>query len=295
MKRLLIALLASSIAFTGCSQIQTTNSGAVGVQRKQYAFLSAKQVDGMAAQSYVSTLKDAEKKKALNPNPQQTERVRAIAKRLIAQTGTFRLDALDWKWEVNVQDSKEVNAYCMPGGKIMVYTGLIEKLNATDDELAAVMGHEIAHALREHGRERMSEAYAEQVGLLGLAVLLGTNESTKKNAGAYVQAASVATAVALTLPHSREHEREADRIGLELSARAGYDPAAAISLWQKMAKEGGQKPPEFLSTHPADESRIADMQRLLPVVTPLYEEAKAKKTEIPNQHHTRALSALVSY
>lgn len=277
MKKLLISLIAAVTLVTGCTPIQTTKSGAVGVQRKQYAFLSAKQVDGMAAQSYVSTLKDAEKKKALNPNPQQTERVRAIANRLIAQTATFRPDALNWKWEINVQDSKDVNAYCMPGGKIMVYTGLIEKLNATDDELAAVMGHEIAHALREHGRERMSEAYAQQAGLLGLAVLLGTNDSTKKNAGAYVQAAAMASAIAITLPHGREHERESDRIGLELSARAGYDPAAAISLWQKMSKESGPKPPEFLSTHPADESRIADMRRLLPTVTPLYEEAKAKK------------------
>ena len=162
----------------------------------------------------------------------------------------------------------------MPGGKIMVYTGLIEKLNATDDELAAVMGHEIGHALREHGRERMSEAYAEQIGLLGLGILLGSSDSTKKNAGPLMQAASTAVAVGLALPHSREHEREADRIGLELAARAGYDPNSAITLWQKMAKEGGQKPPEFLSTHPADASRIADMQRLLPVVTPLYEAAK---------------------
>lgn len=276
MKKILLSLLTAAL-LASCAPIQTTKSGAVGVQRKQYAFLSAKQVDGMAAQSYVSTLKDAEKKKVLNPNAQQTERVRTIANRLIAQTGTFRPDALNWKWEVNVQESKDINAYCMPGGKIMVYTGLIEKLNATDDELAAVMGHEIAHALREHGRERMSETYAEQVGLLGLGILLSTNESTRKNAGAYVQAAAIATAVALTLPHSREHEREGDRIGLELAARAGYNPAAAITLWQKMATESGSKPPEFLSTHPADESRIADMQRLLPVVTPLYQEAITKK------------------
>lgn len=276
MKKYLLSLLAA-VLLASCSPVQTTKSGAVGVQRKQYMMLSAKQVDGMAAQSYIATLKDADKKKSLNPNPQQTERVRTIAKRLIEQTPEFRADAANWKWEVNVQESKDVNAYCMPGGKIMVYTGLIEKLNATDDELAAVMGHEIAHALREHGRERMSEAYAEQIGLLGLGILLSTNESTKKNAGPLVQAAAVATAVALTLPHSREHEREGDRIGLELAARAGYDPSAAITLWQKMAKEGGQKPPEFLSTHPADESRIADMQRLLPTVTPLYEEAKAKQ------------------
>lgn len=273
MKKILSSLLVA-VLLASCTQIQTTNSGAVGVQRKQYAMLSAKQVDGMAAQNYVSTLKEAEKKKVLNPDAKQTERVRTIANRLIAQTGVFRNDALNWKWEVNVQESKDVNAYCMPGGKIMVYTGLIEKLKATDDELAAVMGHEIAHALREHGRERMSEAYAQQIGLLGLAVLLGTNESTKKNTGAYVQAAAMASAVAITLPHGREHERESDRIGLELAARAGYDPAAAISLWQKMSKESGPNPLEFLSTHPADESRIADMRRLLPTVTPLYEAAK---------------------
>lgn len=277
MKKLLISLLVAA-SLASCTPVQTTQSGAVGVQRKQYMLLSEKQVDSMAAQSYVSTLKEADKKKALNPNPQQTERVRAIAQRLIAQTTVFRADAANWKWEVNVQDSKEVNAYCMPGGKIMVYTGLIDKLKVTDDELAAVMGHEISHALREHGRERMSEAYTQQIGLIGLGILLATNDSTKKNAGPLMQAATAATAIAITLPHSREHEREADRMGLELAARAGYDPNAAITLWQKMAKEGGQKPPEFLSTHPADESRIADMQRLLPTVTPLYEEAKNKRS-----------------
>jgi predicted Zn-dependent protease len=251
----------------------------VGVQRKQYAFsfLSSKQIESTAAQSYVSTLKDAEKKNALNPDPQQTERVRAIAHRLIAQTPVFRPDALNWKWEINVQESKEINAYCMPGGKIMVYTGLIKTLNTSDDELAAVMGHEMSHALREHGRERMSEAYTEQIGLLSLAILLGSNDSTKQNSGPMMQAASTAVAVGLTLPHSRVEESEADRMGLELAARAGYDPNAAISLWEKMSKAGGAKPPEFLSTHPADATRIADMRRLLPTVMPLYEEAKAKQ------------------
>lgn len=270
---LTVALLAS------CTQIQTTKPGAVGVQRKQYAIslLSSKQVEGMAAQSYVSTLKEAEKKNALNPDPQQTARVRTIANRLIAQTPIFRADALKWKWEVNVQDSKEINAYCMPGGKIMVYTGLIKTLNPSDDELAAVMGHEMSHALREHGRERMSEAYAEQIGLLGLAILLGSNDSTKQNSGPMLQAASTAVAVGLTLPHSRVQEAEADRMGLELAARAGYDPNAAISLWEKMSKVGGDKPPEFLSTHPADATRIADLKRLLPTMMPLYEEAKAKQ------------------
>ena len=277
MKKFLISLLAATL-MASCSPVQTTKAGAVGVQRKQYMLLSSKQVEGMAAQSYVSSLKDADKKKQLNPNAEQTEHVRLIAKRLIAQTTVFRADAANWKWEVNVQQSDEVNAYCMPGGKIMVYTGLIDKLKATDDELAAVMGHEISHALREHGRERMSEAYAEQIGLVGLGILLGANESTKKNAGPMVQAAAMATSVALTLPHSRQQESEADRMGLELSARAGYDPGAAISLWQKMSKQGGQKPPEFLSTHPSDETRINDMRRLLPTVAPLYEAAKVKQS-----------------
>jgi predicted Zn-dependent protease len=273
MKKLLLSLLAASL-LASCTPIQTTKSGAVGVERKQYALLSAKQVEGMAAQSYVTTLKEADKKQKLNPDMQQTERVRDIANRLIAQTGVFRTDAANWKWEVNVQEDPQVNAYCMPGGKIMVYTGLIEKLNATDDELAAVMGHEIAHALREHGRERVSEAYAQQIGLMGLGILLGSNSATKKNAGPLLQAATMATAVALTLPHGREQEREGDRIGLELSARAGYNPAAAITLWEKMAKQGGNKPPEFLSTHPSEQSRINDIRSLLPTVQPLYEAAK---------------------
>jgi predicted Zn-dependent protease len=277
-RKILVSLLAAAVLLAGCATTQTTKSGAVGVERKQFMMLSEKQVDGMAAQSYVQTLKEAESKNALNSNPQQTQRVRAIANRLIPQTGVFRPDAVNWKWEVNVQDSKEVNAYCMPGGKIMVYTGLIDKLNATDDELAAVMGHEIAHALREHGRERMSRAYAQQIGLLGLAVAVGATSNDRNAAANTMMIGSTVTAVALTLPNSREAEREADRIGLELSARAGYNPNAAVSLWKKMEAQGGSKPPEWLSTHPSEESRVQDLQRLIPTVMPLYQEAKAKKS-----------------
>lgn len=273
MNKLLIALLSASVLFTGCAT-QTTKSGAVGVERKQFMLLSEKQVEGMAAQSYLQTLKDADARKQLNADAHQTDRVRAIANRLIPQTVVFRPDAVNWKWEVNVQDSKELNAYCMPGGKIMVYTGLIEKLNATDDELAAVMGHEISHALREHGRERMSQAYAQQVGLIGLAAVVGAKTKNQNAAAATVEIGSIVTALALTLPNSREGEREADRIGLELAARAGYNPSAAVSLWQKMGAQGGTKPPEWMSTHPSDKSRIQDLQRLIPTVMPLYEEAK---------------------
>jgi len=277
MRKLLIAFVASSVLMAGCATTQTTKSGAVGVERKQFMMLSQKQVDRMAAQSYLQTVKEAEKKNKLNPDAQQTERVRSIAKRLIPQTAVFRADALKWKWEVNVQESKELNAYCMPGGKIMVYTGLIDKLKATDDELAAVMGHEIAHALREHGRERMSQAYAQQAGVVGIGILAAIFSDDPKTAQASMGIAAAVGTLALTLPNSREGEREGDRIGLELAARAGYDPNAAVTLWQKMEAQGGAKPPEWLSTHPSGESRINDLQRLVPTVMPLYQEAKAKQ------------------
>jgi predicted Zn-dependent protease len=276
MKKLFLSLFAATL-LASCATTQTTQSGAVGVERKQFMMLSEKQVEQMAAQSYLQTIKEAETKKTLNPNPEQTARVRAIANRLIAQTKVFRPDAANWKWEINVQQGKEVNAYCMPGGKIMVYTGLIDKLNPTDDELANVMGHEISHALRAHGRERMSRAYAQQIGLVGLAVAIGATSNNRNAATNTLMIGSTVTALALTLPNSREAEREADRMGLELSARAGYDPNAAITLWQKMGAQGGSKPPEWLSTHPSDDSRMQELKSLIPTVMPLYQEAKAKQ------------------
>jgi len=273
MKKLLLVLLSmSALQLSGCAT--TTKSSVSGVERKQFMMLSEKQVETMSAQSYVQTLKEATSKKKLNTNPAQLTRVRNISNRLIAHTDNFRPDAKSWKWEINVEESDEINAYCMPGGKIMVYTGLINKLNATDDELGAVIGHEIAHALREHGRERMSIASVQQMGLTGLAVLASTSKS--KNAAALgVQGAALGANLFFALPNNREQEREADRIGLELSARAGFDPNAAISLWQKMSAQGGGKQPEFLSTHPSNENRIADLRSLVPSVMPLYEQAKS--------------------
>ncbi|HEY8119306.1 MAG TPA: M48 family metallopeptidase [Methylophilaceae bacterium] len=272
----LLVLTSIILALSGCTTVQTTKSGAVGVDRKQTFLLSQKQVESMSAQNYVQTLKTADSKKALNPDAAETARVRAIAQRLIAQTPVFRSDAANWKWEINVQQSKEVNAYCMAGGKIMVYTGLIEQIKPTDDELAAVMGHEISHALREHSREQMSEAYMQQFGLLGLAAVVGIATKDSSNAGTTLAVGSTVAAVALTLPHSRRDEHEADEIGLELAARAGYNPNAALTLWEKMGKVGGSKPPEFLSTHPSDAARMDDIRRLIPKVMPLYEEAKNK-------------------
>lgn len=268
---LFVALL--STQFLGCAT--TTNKGTVGIERSQFMMLSSKQVDSMSLQSYSQSLKTASSKQALNTDPATLARVRAISDRLIAQTPIYRADAANWKWEVNVETSDQVNAYCMPGGKIMVYTGLIEKIKTTDDELAAVIGHEIAHALREHGRERMSLAYAQQGGIALLAAVLGS----RKNAttGLTLGAATMGTQLFFALPNSRTQETEADRMGLELAARAGYNPNAAISLWTKMGQNGGKKPAEFLSSHPSDKTRIDDLSKLIPTVMPLYEQAKLGK------------------
>ena len=266
-------LLALSSLLNGCAT--TTNSGAVGVERKQFMMLSEKQVESMSLQSYNQTIKTANDKKTLNTDSVLVERIRGISNRLIAQTNVFRPDAKNWKWEVNVEKNDQVNAYCMPGGKIMVYSGLVDKLKATDDELAAVIGHEISHALREHGRERMSLAYAEKGGLALLAAVLGSTKNTQT--GAALGAATLGTQLFFALPNSRTQETEADRMGLELSARAGFNPNAAISLWTKMAQSGGKKPAEFLSDHPSDKTRIDDLSNLIPTVMPLYEQAKVVK------------------
>lgn len=281
MKKLLtfkrIALVLAVILSTQLSSCATTTSNSVaGVNRSQLLLLPASYVTNMSNQAYAQTLTAAQKKKTLNDNGTELERVRKISNRLISQVGVFRTDASKWKWEVNVEKNDQLNAYCMPGGKIMVYSGLIEKLNATDDELAAVIGHEIAHALREHGRERMSQAYVQQFGLQALAAAL-TKGTSAAVGNASMQAASMGSQLFFALPNSREQEREADKIGLELSARAGYNPDAAVTLWQKMEAQGGSKPPEFLSTHPASENRITELRALAPKVRPLYEAAKAGK------------------
>jgi predicted Zn-dependent protease len=263
----LIAGAAITLLAAGCQTVQTTSGGAVGIDRQQQMMVSSAAVNQSAAKAYVQTVGTASQKGQLNRDPAQVERVRAIARRLIPQTSVFRADAPGWAWEVNVITSKDVNAWCMPGGKIAVYTGLIERLQASDDELAAVMGHEIAHALREHGRERASQAAGQ-----GLAVgVLAAVTRAPAGAGDLTQMILDYT---FNLPNSRTHEIEADRIGVELAARAGYDPRAAISLWQKMQRAGGNGIPQFMSTHPSHETRIADLQVYAARVLPLYEAAR---------------------
>ena len=270
MKKIIAILLAAvSLQLSSCAT--TTKDSVSGVKRSQFMLLPSSSVDKMSAQAYTETIKEAEGKKTLNVDKAMLERVRGISHRLIAQVGVFRPDATKWSWEVNVEKNDQLNAYCMPGGKIMVFSGLIEKLNTTDDELAAVIGHEISHALREHGRERMSQAYVQQFGLQALASFVGGTAGSLA-----AQGAGMGTQLFFALPNGREQEREADKMGLELAARAGYNPDAAVTLWQKMSANNKGAPPEFLSTHPASENRIKDLQALAPKVRPLYEAAKAK-------------------
>ncbi|WP_223461168.1 MULTISPECIES: M48 family metallopeptidase [unclassified Pseudomonas] len=268
-KILVVSALSAALLLTGCQSVNTTSGGAVGIERKQYMFsmLSAQEVDQMYAQSYQKTVGEASSKGVLDKTSNEARRVQAIADRLIAQTPTFRPDAAQWKWEVNLIKSDELNANCGPGGKIIFYTGLIDRLKLTDDEIAAIMGHEIAHALREHGREAMSKAYGIEMAKQGAGALLGLGQDT-------MALADTVANYGMTLPNSRANENEADLIGLELAARAGYNPNAAITLWNKMSKVSEGAPPEFMSTHPASSSRIAALQAAIPKVMPLYEQAK---------------------
>lgn len=262
---LILAILGALLLLNGCAS--TTQSGAVGIERKQFLLVSQQDAEQGAAKFYAQEKQKFAAKGALNHDPAETARVRGIAQHLINQVGVFRPDARNWNWEVNVLQSSELNAYCAAGGKIAVYSGLIEKLKLTDDELASVMGHEIAHALREHSREAMSQVVAQQMGIAVLGAALNMGGLTQ-------DLLDKAATVAIQLPNSREKETEADRIGLELTARAGYDPRAAVSMWKKMVANGGGHPPEFLSTHPNPESRMQDIENYLPRVMPLYEQAR---------------------
>jgi len=260
---------AFAVLAAGCQSVQTTSAGAVGVERRQAmsALVSEADLRRGSEQAYAQLLGQARLKGSLNADAALTQRVRAIAQRMIPATAAFRPDAPGWKWEVNVLQSDQLNAWCKPGGKIAFYSGIITRLALTDDEIAAIMGHEIAHALREHARERASEQQAAGL-LIGVgAALLGVG-----SAGADL--GQMAYKVAVGMPNSRAHETEADRIGVELAARAGYDPRAAIALWQKMAKASGGGTPQWLSTHPSAETRQQDLAVYAQRVMPLYQQAR---------------------
>jgi len=269
MLRKLVLFLASAAVFSACQTVQTTNPGVVGVTREQRFLVSDEQMQNAAAQAYQAELKAARDKNALNKDQQLTARVRKIALDLERSTAVFRNDAPSWNWEVNTLATDELNAYAMPGGKIMVYEGIVKRLQLNDNEIAAIMGHEIAHALREHSRERVSRQYGQQLAISGAAALSGLDASI-------ADLANMVATVTFQLPFSREQEAEADIVGLELMARSGYDPNAAVSLWQKMIAMEKQQQPEFLSTHPSPATRIDGLRALIPKVMPLYQSRTAR-------------------
>ncbi len=225
----------------------------------------AGQFEGAAAKQYGDLLREAASKRALAPdaNP-QLRRLRAIAAKIVPHVVRWNPRAGKWRWEINLIGSKQINAFCMPGGKIAFYTGILDTLKLTDDEVAAVMGHEIAHALREHARERMAKSELTGLG----ASLLGELVGGGRYAGAFHFGGNL-----LSLKFSRDDESEADIVGLELAARAGFDPRAGVTLWQKMTAASRGAPLAWLSTHPSGNNRIKEIERQLPAVLPLYEQA----------------------
>ena len=266
--RLLFLFLAAA-QLVGC-----TTSSVTG--RSQFLMVSEQAALSGSASAYSSMIGQYQKKKKIETGTARVERVKEITNRLVAQAVRFRPDAASWNWEVQVIDEpKTVNAFCMAGGKMGIYSGFWEKIHATDDEIAAVMGHEIGHALADHTRERMSIGMATGLGATILAAIVSRDSpySFQRNQAAYGTAATLA----VTLPNSREGENEADQIGIELAARAGYDPRAAVTLWQKMAKESGGGI-EFLSTHPSPENRQERLSALVAKVDPLYQAAKDGKS-----------------
>jgi predicted Zn-dependent protease len=266
-RTLLVAWAGAAVLLSGCQTVETTEAGVVGVDREQQMAVSAEEVNAGALKAYAQMMAEAKKKDLLDKDPAMVKRVQGITRRLVAQSTAFRPDAAKWPWEVHVITLDQVNAWCMPAGKMAIYTGLIQKLNATDEEIAAVMGHEIAHALREHARERISRQMGTQAAVGIAGALLGIGDLGQSIAGTVAE-------VTLNLPNSRLHETESDRIGVELAARAGFDPRAAVTLWEKMAKAGdGSQPPKWLSTHPPHQDRINDLRVYSEKVMPLYAAA----------------------
>lgn len=240
--------------------------------RRQLMLVSENEAIASSKQAYVQSIGKLQAEGKLVSDPKLLARIELITERLVAQAIRMRPDSAGWEWSVEVIDEPEtINAWCMAGGRMAVYTGLILKIDPTDDELAQVMGHEIAHALANHTAEKMSMAMASQLGVLAVGV-------ASDQPGRNMALAATAAQLAVQLPNSRTAEAEADRIGIELAAKAGYDPRAAATLWQKMAAAGGNGPPAFLSTHPGPDQRQQKLAQLAPKMQPYYEAAGTPPT-----------------
>ena len=258
MKRIVPATLMCISLLIGCA---TSPTG-----RRQLMIVSEESAIAASKQAYVEMLQPYANKGKLDNQPALKTRVDRITGRLIAQAIKMRPETESWQWQIEIIDDPEtVNAWAMAGGKMALYTGLVIKLQPTDDELAQVLGHEIGHALAKHSAEKMSVAMASNAGIMAVGIFTDTG-------GLALTGAALAAAYAVQMPNSRAAESEADRIGIELAAKAGYDPRAAVTLWQKMAKAGGSRPPEFLSTHPSPENREKRLAELVPQMMPYYEQ-----------------------
>lgn len=264
--RLSALLLAATVLSSSGGIARDTGGVDVGKPSLLRKLVSAEQVEKAGALQYRKVTDDAQARGQLLPvSHPQVKRVRDIAMRLLPIAMRFNPRAEKWQWQVNVLNVNAINAFCMPGGKIAVYLGLLERLKLTDDEVAMIMGHEIAHALREHARERMAKGMLTNVGAVALGFFTGSNVA--------VDLARMGGSL-LTLKFSRDDETEADLIGMEIAARAGFDPRAGVTLWQKMSAASKNKPLEFMSTHPSGTSRIETIRKNLPDVMPLYEAAR---------------------
>lgn len=262
-------LLAAALSLPAAADQRPRPDGVdVGEASALRNLVPAGELEKASAQQYGQLKEDAARKGALAPDDHpQLVRLRGIAQRLLPFVSRFNPQARRWRWEVNLIASPQLNAFCMPGGKIAFYTGIIDKLRLSDDEIAMIMGHEIAHALREHARERIAKTQLTQLG----TALLGEFIGGGRYAGAFRIGGDL-----MTLKFSRDDEREADVVGLDLAARTGYDPRAGISLWQKMSQASKGAPPAWLSTHPAGKDRIREIEQHLPEVMPLYEAARGR-------------------
>jgi predicted Zn-dependent protease len=272
MKRAAVLLSIVALVAIACT---TSPTG-----RRQFMVVSEGQAIAASREAYLAQMAELSGSGKLVTDPAMLQRIDAITGRLVAQAIEMRPDTASWEWSVEVIDEPEtVNAWCMAGGRMAIYTGLIRQLDATDAEIAQVMGHEIAHALANHTAERMSVAMATNLGIAAIGVLSDRTEA--------MSAAATAAALAVQLPNSRTSESEADRIGIELAAKAGYDPNAAVTLWQKMEQASGGGPPAFMSTHPSPAQRQEALAALVPQMTPYYREGgerpvhSIRRTQLP--------------
>lgn len=261
-KYLSITLLFCFLITTSCSKVPVTG-------RKQFTLVP----DGMINSMSLSQYKEVLKENKVVTTGTDVQMVKTVGQRVAAAVETYLRQnkaadqVKDFKWEFNLLESKEVNAWCMPGGKVAVYTGILP-ITQNETGLAVVMGHEIAHAVARHGSERMSQGLVQQFGAIGLAVAM--KDKPAQTQALFQQAYGIGSTVAVMLPFSRTQESEADKLGLIFMAMAGYNPQEAVPFWQRMSKGGGAKPPELLSTHPSDATRIKDIQKFLPSALKYY-------------------------